>query len=105
MSLTKLHTTSEEITFVEGVLTGEPEIGSMPGGAAFASCSIRTAGPVGAGEDAQNTTWQVVVHRLPAVEQMKAALPGDILEIQGVVTAGRVLVPRTSGRVDILLSD
>lgn len=105
MSLRKPQAAPEDITFVEGILVSTPEIGQMPGGAAFASCAIRTSGPVGAGDDAQNSTWQVMVHRLPAVEQMKASLPGDILEIQGVVTAGRILVPRTTGRIDILLSD
>lgn len=105
MSLPNAETISEDLIYAEGVLTQAPEIGRMPGGGAFAACRIRTSDPVGDGDDAQNTSWQVLIHRLPAVEQMKAAIPGDILEIRGAVADGRIIVPRTSGRVDILLSD
>jgi len=105
MSLIKPQTPAEDITFVEGVLASAPEIGRMAGGAAFASCTLRASGPVGEGQDAHNATWNVIVHRQPAVEQLKAAIPGDVLEIHGVADAGRILVPRTAGRIDILLSD
>ncbi|MFZ3584621.1 hypothetical protein ACOI1H_21030 [Loktanella sp. DJP18] len=90
---------------IEGMLASQPEIGTMPGGASFATCMIRTSGIVGDGEASQNTTWSVVVHRLPAVEQMKAARPGDLLEIHGVVAESKIVVPRTNGRIDILLTD
>mgnify|MGYP001627759197 CR=1 FL=1 len=90
---------------VEGVLNDDIRIESFLGGKSFATCTIRPTGPVGESALAQNSAWQVVIHRAPAVEQMKAALPGDIVEIHGVVEAGRILVPRTNGRVDILLSE
>jgi len=90
---------------IEGILNDDVAIGSFLDRRPYATCTIRANGPVGKSSLAQNTTWHVVVHRQPAVEQMKAALPGDLVEIHGVIEAGRILVPRTNGRIDILLQE
>lgn len=92
-------------SLIEGMLTSMPEIGMLPGGSSFATCMVRTCSPVGTGDNRQNTTWSVVIHRQPAVEQMKAARPGDLIEIHGIVSDAKIVVPRTIGRVDILLAD
>jgi hypothetical protein len=90
---------------VEGVLIDTPTIGEMPGGRKFAACQMRTSSPIGDGPEKMNTTWTVAVHRGPAVEMMKAARKGDILRMRCILQSGQAIVPRTDGRIDLLLAD
>jgi hypothetical protein len=96
---------NENPTIFEGYLAEEPKIGALPGGKSFASCTIRiTRGGTGT-PLSENLVWPLIVHRSPAVEMMKSAYPGDFLEIRGILQGSSIVVPRTDGRIDILLAD
>jgi hypothetical protein len=89
----------------EGYLAEEPVIGSLPGGKHFASCTIRLTRGGANTRLSGNLVWNLIVHRPPAVEMMKCAYPGDFLEIRGVLQGSSIVVPKTDGRIDILLAD
>lgn len=97
--------TKSDLIDIEGVVTGVPTIGEMPGGRKFASCTLRTSASIGNGPDRDNSTWAVAVHRGPAVELMKAAREGDILRMRCIIQGGQMIVPRSDGRIDLLLTD
>ena len=88
---------------VVGVLIDKPIFGSLSDGARFANCLLRPCARVGCGPLAENTVWPLIIHRQPAVELLRAAMPGDILQLRGVVERGRLVAPRTGGRLDVFL--
>jgi hypothetical protein len=91
---------------IEGVLSDHPVISSMGrGGGHYATLSIRPTGVVGKGLTAQNAVWPVIVYRSPGVELMKSAMPGDIVQLRGAIQGAHFIVPRTTGRVDVILFD
>lgn len=85
-------------------LVSTPIFGSLPSGQDFATCAVRTSGPICDGAFAENRFWPVVVHRAPAIRLLSAAYPGDHLEICALVQDARVMVPRNWGWVDVLLN-
>lgn len=88
---------------ITGVLLDEPCIGRL-GGACFGSCTMTSIEPVASDLWAQNACWRLIVHRQPAVELLRAAMQGDVLEVRGVVRGPLIIVPRTEGRLDVLLA-
>lgn len=88
---------------ISGVLASEVRIGCLPGGRTFATCVVFVSEPIGHGLLRTNPSWPVVVHRTPAIELLRAALQGDVLEMWAVEQDGWIIVPRSAGRVDVLL--
>ena len=88
---------------IDGVIVDQPVIQPFGKNRRYATCTIRTVGAVGSGHSAQNATWSVVVHRQPAVEQLCAADPGDLISLHGIVQTGQIIVPRSNGRIDLIL--
>lgn len=93
----------DQLLAITGMLFDEPAVGRL-GLASFGSCIIKSIGPVASGPWAHNACWSLVVHRQPAVELLKAAMPGDVLEVLGVRRGAVIIVPRTRGRLDVLLA-
>lgn len=92
--------------YIEGVVSDHPVISSMGGKAGlFATLSIRPMTSVGSDINAQNSVWPVIVHRSPAVDLMRSAMPGDIVQLRGTIQGAHFVVPRTTGRVDVILFD
>lgn len=69
----------------------------------FATCEVELEPPEGLGWWSLNPIWLIVVLRLPAVQLLRSAVPGDRLEIRGMAEDGRIVVPATAGRVGVLL--
>lgn len=88
---------------IEGVVAVKPQIMEARDGRRSCVLEIRATGPVGKGPMAQNVQWVVVVHRQPAVEILRAAEPGDIIHLTGVVQGGAFLVPDQIGRAELIL--
>ena len=88
---------------IAGVLLDHPGFGRMANGREHATCAIRVLDPVGEPPLQANLIWPLIVLRPPAVELLRAAMPGDVLDLLGTIQTGRILVPRTHGRVDVLL--
>jgi hypothetical protein len=95
-----------EAVFIEGVVSDHPVISSFGGKSDhYATFSIRPMTAVGKDINAQNAVWPVIIHRLPAVELMRSTMPGDIVQLRGAIQGAHFVVPRTTGRVDVILFD
>jgi len=93
----------DQLVAITGMLFDEPALGRL-GLATFGSCTLKSIGRITSDPFARNSCWSLIVHRRPAVELLKAAMPGDVLEVLGVVRGAVIIVPRTEGRLDVLLA-
>ena len=97
------HDLSEAIS-IEGVVANTPIISKIGDKTdQYATLSIRPLTSVGTDVSSQNAVWPVIVHRLPAVELLRSTMSGDIVQLRGVIQGAHFVVPRTTGRVDVIL--
>lgn len=88
---------------IEAIIVDHPAFGSLGDGRDFATCMVRSTGPIGQNPARRNDVWPMIVHRQAAIEILRAAMPGDLLELRGVPNAASLIIPRSSGRIDLLL--
>ena len=93
------------LVFLDGVLVDYPTLAKFAGRHAHAVCDLRIAVARSATGLAPGSRRLLIVHRPAAIELLRAAAPGDVIEADVVLQGDQILIPRSVGHLTVLLDD